>query len=115
MNRIKIGWSEVDITPYGRRVDLAGQLYERISGEVETPIAVSALALECGEEHMIFISCDLVATSYKLLCAVRDYLPDDCGFDKDRLMINAIHTHTSLSLFSSVQSSCSVVSDSANP
>ena len=30
-------------------------------------------------------------------------------------MHTCIHTHTSLSLFSSVQSSCSVVSDSANP
>ena len=95
MNKIKIGWSEVSILPEGRRVDLAGQLYERISGEVETPIAVTALAMECGEEQMIFIACDLVATSYKLLCAVRDYLPDDCGFDKEKLIISCIHTHSS--------------------
>ncbi len=95
MNKIRIGWSEVSITPEGRRVDLAGQLYERIGGEVETPIAVTALALECGEEHMIFVGCDLGTASYTLLTAVREYLPKDCGFDKNKLIISAIHAHTS--------------------
>ena len=96
MNKIKIGWSEVSIVHEGRRVDLVGQFYERISGEVETPIAVTALALECGDEQMVFVSCDLVSTSHKLLEAVREYLPDDCGFDKSKLIIGAIHTHTSM-------------------
>ena len=96
MNQIKIGWSEVSIVPEGRRIDLAGQFYERISGEVETPIAVSALAMECGNDHVVFVACDLPSTSHKLLTAVRDYLPDDCGFDKDKLIISAIHTHTSI-------------------
>ena len=45
MNKIKFGWSEVSIVPEGRRVDLVGQFYERISGDVETPIAVTALAM----------------------------------------------------------------------
>ena len=94
--KIKIGWSEVSIIPEGRRVDLAGQFYERLSGEVETPIAVTALAMECGDDHMVFVACDLPTTSYKLLRAVRNYLPDDCGFDKDKLILSAIHTHTSI-------------------
>ena len=96
MNKIKIGWSEVSIVPEGRRVDLVGQFYERISGEIETPISVTALALECGEDQMIFVACDLVSTSHNLLCAIRDYLPADCGFDKSKLIISAIHTHTSM-------------------
>ena len=96
MNKIKFGWSEVSIVPEGRRVDLVGQFYERISGEVETPIAVTALAMECGDDQMVFVSCDLVSTSRKLLDAVRAYLPEDCGFDKSKLIVGAIHTHTSL-------------------
>ena len=99
MNKIKIGWSEVSIVPEGRRADLVGQFYERISGEVETPIAVTALAMECGDDHVVFVGCDLVATSRKLLDVVREYLPNDCGFDKNKLIINAIHTHTSLGYF----------------
>ena len=96
MNKIKFGWSEVSIIPEGRRVDLVGQFYERISGEVETPIAVTALAMECGDEHFVFVACDLTSTSRKLLEAVRAYLPDDCGFNKDNLIISAIHSHTTV-------------------
>ena len=96
MNNIKIGWSEVSIVPEGRRVDLVGQFYERMSGEVETPISVTALAMECGDEQMVFVACDLVSTSHVLLEKVRAYLPDDCGFDKSKLLISAIHTHTSM-------------------
>ena len=95
-NKIKIGWSEVSIVPEGRRVDLAGQFYERISGDVETPIVVTALAMECGDDHMVFVACDLPTTSQKLLGAVRNYLPDNCGFDKNKLILSAIHTHTSI-------------------
>lgn len=94
MNKIKIGWSSVSIVPEGRRVDLVGQFYERISGEVETPVEVNALAIECGEDSVIFCSCDLVSTSHALLESVRETLPED--FPKDKLIINAIHTHTSL-------------------
>ena len=94
MNKIKIGWSEVSLVPEGRKVDLVGQFYERISDEVETPIYATAMAMECGEDQAIFVACDLVSTSHSLLEEVRRNLPDDCGIDKSKLMISAIHTHT---------------------
>ena len=74
MNKIKIGWSEVSIVPEGKKVDLAGQFYERISDVVETPISVTALAMECGADSVIFCSCDLPSTSHALLQRVRDRL-----------------------------------------
>ena len=94
MNKIKIGWGEASLVPEGRRVNLVGQFYERISDEVETPIAVNALAIECGDDAVIFCSCDLVGAPRSLLLEVRDRLPD--SFPKDKLIISAIHTHTSL-------------------
>ncbi len=94
MNKIKIGWGQVSILPDGRKVDLVGQFYERISDKVETPIYVTAMALECGDDQAIFVGCDLISTSRSLLNDVRAYLPDDCGFDKQKLMISAIHSHT---------------------
>ena len=97
MNKIKIGWSEVSLVPEGRRVYLAGQFYERISGEVETPITATALAMECGDDQVIFVSCDLVSTSVQLLDAIRDTIPQTYGIDKSKIIINAIHTHTSMS------------------
>ena len=96
MDKIKIGWSEVSIVPTGRKVDLVGQFYERISDEVETPLYVVGMAIECGDDHAIFVGCDLTSVSHSLLDDIRALIPDDCGFDKSKLMINAIHTHTSV-------------------
>lgn len=96
MGKIKIGWSEVSIVPSGKKVSLSGQFYERISDEVETPVTVTALALECGEDAAIFCSCDLVGTTHHLLEEVRERLAKDADIPADKLIINAIHTHTSL-------------------
>jgi len=96
MNKIKIGWGEVSIVPEGRKVNLAGQFYERITDEVETPISVTALALECGDEASIFCSCDLVSTGHELLKTVRRKLNEMGGVPADKVIISAIHTHSSI-------------------
>ena len=93
---IKFGWSQVSIVPENKKITLVGQFYERVSNEVETPICVNALAIDNGNDHAIMVACDLVSTSKKLLDAVRESLPKDCGFDKNKIMISAIHTHTSM-------------------
>ena len=37
MDKVKIGWGEVDITPKkGQKINLAGQFFERISEEIDT-------------------------------------------------------------------------------
>ena len=45
MNNIKIGWSEIDITP-SKKVSLAGQFAERISQYIEKPLTATAFAVE---------------------------------------------------------------------
>ena len=47
-NKIKIGWGEVSLVPEGRKISLAGQFFERISDEVESPLSVVAMAVESG-------------------------------------------------------------------
>lgn len=94
MNKIKIGWGEVSLVPEGRKVNLAGQFYERITDVIETPITATAMAIECGEDCAIFCSCDLVSTSHYLLESVRKHLTEVKGLPLDKVMINAIHTHT---------------------
>jgi len=96
ISKVKIGWSEVSFVPNGRKVNLVGQFYERITDEVADPIGVSALAIECGGEEAIFCSCDLASTSRILLLAVRERLSKIEGFPVDKVIISAIHTHTSL-------------------
>ena len=53
MSQIKFGWSEVSLVPQGKKVDLAGQFYERITDVVEDEITVTALAMECGEDSAV--------------------------------------------------------------
>ena len=43
MNKLQIGWSEIDITP-DKKVSLAGQFAERISEYVEKPITATAMS-----------------------------------------------------------------------
>ncbi len=95
MNKLNIGWSEVSITP-DKKIGLAGQFAERISEYVETPVTVTALAIEDGEEQLIICSCDLVSIGENLLEKVRENVKGlNSEIDTDKIIISAIHTHTS--------------------
>lgn len=73
MSKIKIGWSEVDITPEkGTKIGLSGQFYDRITGEVESPVTVTAFALENGDDQVIICSCDLACIAQNLYNKVID-------------------------------------------
>ncbi|MCQ2387572.1 MAG: hypothetical protein MJ066_03905, partial [Clostridia bacterium] len=96
MSKIKIGWSEVDFTPKkGTKISLAGQFYERITDEVESPITATAFALESGDEQMIICSCDLVSIGKNLVDDVRENLKGKISIDLNKIIISAIHSHTS--------------------
>ncbi len=96
MKTVKIGWGEVSFVPENnKKVNLAGQFYERITSEVESDITATALAVECGDEIAIFCSCDLGGTSKTLLDKVRDILSKTAKFPINKVMLNAIHSHTS--------------------
>ena len=54
MNKLMIGWAEESIVP-DKKVDLAGQFFERISEYVESEITVTAMAVQSGDEAMILV------------------------------------------------------------
>ena len=94
MSKLKIGWSEINITP-DKKVSLAGQFAERISEYVEKPITATALAIEGGGDQMVLCSTDLVGVSFNLVAAVRERLAgNDAGLDPEKVILTAIHTHT---------------------
>ncbi len=95
MSKIKIGWSEVSITP-DKKVSLAGQFFERISEYVETEISVTAMAIEGENDHMILCSCDLMGVGANLVKLVREGLKDVEGLNPENVILNATHTHTSI-------------------
>ena len=94
-DKIKFGWSEVDITPE-EKIFVSGQFYERISDEVETHITVTALAIECCGEQAVICSCDIACIKEDLVSVVRENLREnDFGLDVSKIILCATHTHTS--------------------
>ncbi len=94
MAQLKIGWSEVDITP-DKKVSLAGQFAERISQYVEKPLTVTAMAVECGGDQMVIVGCDMPSIPHKLMVGIRELLKDNKqGLDPEKVLVSAIHTHT---------------------
>lgn len=93
-SKIKIGWSEIDITPK-EKIGLEGQFFDRITDKVESPISVTAFAVESGKEQMIICSCDLVSISENLHDLVKEKLKGRLPIPTDKIIISAIHTHTS--------------------
>ncbi|MBQ4517256.1 MAG: hypothetical protein II997_01565 [Clostridia bacterium] len=94
MSTLKIGWSEVNITP-DKKVSLVGQFAERISQYVEKPLTATALAVDNGDDYVIFCSLDLVNAAWNLIVGVREKLVEKkAPFDPEKVIIGAIHTHT---------------------
>lgn len=95
MGRLKIGWAEESLVPK-KKVNLAGQMFERISEYVESEITVTAMAVETDGDAMILASADIIYCTEALLDLVRDKLASICPeVDSSKLMITATHTHTS--------------------
>ena len=98
MSQLKLGWSEIGITPE-KKISLAGQFAERISEYVEKPLTATAMAVECGGDQMVLCSADLVAVSVNLIDAIRAKLAGNTvGLDADKVIVCAIHTHTGRSI-----------------
>jgi len=88
--KLKIGWGQADITPE-EPVAVCGQFHARVSEGVLDPITATALVLDSGDEHVVLVSCDLVAISPELWQGVGERLD---GPSADALIMNATHTHT---------------------
>ncbi|NLB81515.1 MAG: hypothetical protein GX800_07895, partial [Clostridiaceae bacterium] len=96
MEKLLIGWAEKSITP-DKKVNLAGQFFERISEHVETPVTVTAMAVERGGEQLIICSCDLGNIKDELMSCVRDAVYEKNNeIDINKIILAATHTHTSL-------------------
>jgi len=91
-SHLLIGWSQQSITP-DRPVLLAGQFHARISEGVKDPVTVTAMAIDNGQDHVIFISCDIVGIPEQAIVELKKQLADLPGFDPEKVVINATHSH----------------------
>src|SRR4051812_3276558 len=97
--KLHVGWSHRDITP-NQPVNLAGQFHARVTKVVDSPVTLTALAIETRDgdqslDQAILISCDLVLIPDTLQARLRKLLDGKLkGFDLRKLMLNATHTHS---------------------
>lgn len=94
--QVKIGWGTIDITP-DWPVNLMGQFHVRIATRARDPLNATALALESGsgDSGFVMVSVDAVQIAAHVQKAfvvqLAKVLP---GFDPNRVVLHATHTHT---------------------
>jgi hypothetical protein len=97
-----VGAASVDITP-DQPVALDGQRNVRISKKPLTPISATALVVESpdgvangGKDHLVLVSCDLVAIRQGITQQVRDKVvkKSPAGLNPKKIILCATHTHT---------------------
>ncbi len=96
--KLLIGWAEESLVP-DKKVQLGGQFYERISEYVESPITVTAMAVESGDEKLILMSADVTSLNTDILQLIREEFRKICPeVAPEALVLAATHTHTSLKM-----------------
>lgn len=98
-NPLFVGWAATDVTPQ-KPVNLVGQYEKRIARKIRDPLTVTALALETrgdtgSVDQAILVSCDVIGIPKAVMEKAREKLkPRLPGFDVQKLLLNATHTHT---------------------
>ena len=93
-SKLRFGWAETDMTPYGNRIMLEGQFFERISQGVETPI--TALAVEGDGDQLVICSTDNTMMYGFVAAGIRNKVKKECpDLDTSKIIIHATHTHNS--------------------
>ena len=96
---LRIGWASRDVTPEGA-VAITGLFYLRIAQGVRDPTTVTALALDTGEDAVVFLSCDVIGLNRGIVSRIKRRVKAlDPEFPLSKLVCNATHTHTSGALY----------------
>lgn len=96
---LRIGWASRDVTPEGA-VAITGLFYLRIAQGVRDPTTVTALALDTGEDSVLFLSCDVIGLNRGIVSRIKRRVKElEPEFPLSKLVCNATHTHTSGALY----------------
>ncbi len=97
MSRIRIGWSEKDVST-DKPINIPGQFNMRISRGILDPLKAAALVLRDGDSPAIFLSVDTVDIRAGLYDEVRAKTAALCSeIPAEKILMNATHTHTGAS------------------
>ena len=91
---LKIGWAVSDAST-DKPVCLQGLNHRRVSQGLRDPILITALVIDNGEDFVVFnswdTSCVFGTVALRVRAEVQKRIP---GFPVEKIVFNAIHTHT---------------------
>ena len=91
---LKIGWATADAST-DKPVHLQGLTRKRVSLGLRDPITITALVIDNGEDCVIFNSWDTSCVFGTVALRVREGVAKRIpGFPVEKIVFNAIHTHT---------------------
>lgn len=91
---LKIGWASRDVSAPDH-VKMPGQFHMRQSHGVLDSVTVTALAIDGGEDSVIFISMDLVIIRGTLVNRIQEKIREiDPSVPAEKILCNATHTHS---------------------
>ena len=94
MSRVKIGWSKRE-TSLNEGVALFGQMHLRVAEGILDPLYTTALVIDSGEGHVIFVTCDLEAHRVDSISATIERVtalrPE---ISPDSILMGVTHSHT---------------------
>lgn len=98
MSRVKIGWSKRE-TSINEGVALFGQMHLRVAEGILDPLYATALVIDGGEGHVIFVTCDLEAhredSISETIARVTKLRPE---ISPDSILMGVTHSHTASSI-----------------
>ena len=98
MSRVKIGWSKRE-TSLNEGVALFGQMHLRVAEGILDPLYATALVIDGGEGHVIFVTCDLEAhrvdSISETIARVTKLRPE---ISPDSILMGVTHSHTASSI-----------------
>ena len=95
---LKAGFSRVDVTPPLGSY-MAGYFRVRYAKGVIDPIYLNAIALSDGNETAVIITADFEAVAENYATSIRNKIAESVGIPADKIIIQAIHQHTSIGIF----------------
>lgn len=93
MNKLKIGFSRVNITPM-LGIEISGYFKTRLADGVLDELEINAMALECGDKKAVIMCADLCGIKQVLIKELKALITEATGLPAEAIFISATHTHT---------------------
>ncbi len=97
MNKLKAGYSRLDITP-ATGINISGYFLERVADGVLDSLEVCAAAIATEEKTLVFLAVDNLGIRMNLVADFKAKICRKTGLAPETIIISATHSHTAAQL-----------------